>query len=77
MAFLLSKKNKSVSRAERYKGYRSFTDDMRVIELIDGFEIGSGSIVKRMPFIILKKKLFGLLFFAATMLHVIGYEFKR
>ncbi|MCR4745213.1 MAG: hypothetical protein K5894_08285, partial [Lachnospiraceae bacterium] len=77
MAFLLSKKNPQHSRAERYKGYRSFTDDIRVRKLIKGFEPGNGSFVKRMPFILLKKGCFGMLFTAATMLHIIGYEFKR
>ena len=77
MAFLLSKHNPTVSRKDRYKGYRSFVDDKRVRALIDGFEIGQGSMVKRIPFIFLKKGWFYLLFLATTMLHVIGYEFKR
>lgn len=77
MAFLLSKKNPSVSRKDRYAGYKSFTEDKRVRKLIERFEVGSGSFVKRMPFILLKKGFFGLLFTAATMLHLIGYEFKR
>ena len=77
MAFLLSKHNPTVSRKDRYKGYRSFVDDKRVRMLIDGFEIGQGSMVKRIPFIFLKKGWFYLLFLATTMLHVIGYEFKR
>ena len=77
MAFLLSAKNKEVSRKERYNGYKSFACDTRVRKLIDGFEVGKGSMVRRLPFIFLKKGLFGLLFFAATMLHVVGYEFSR
>ncbi len=77
MAFLLSAHNPTVSRRDRYKGYRSFVDDTRVRKLIDGFNVGGGSKVKRIPFIFLKKGWFYLLFLATTMLHVIGYEFKR
>ena len=77
MAFLLSAHNPTVSRKDRYKGYRSFVDDKRVRKLIEGFEIGTGSKVKRIPFMFLKKGWFYLLFLATTMLHVIGYEFKR
>ncbi len=77
MAFLLSKKNPEVSRKKRYAGYREFAEDPRVRKLIRHFEVGSGSFVKRMPFILLKKGCFGMLFTAATMLHLIGYEFKR
>ena len=77
MAFLLSAHNPNVSRRDRYKGYRTFVDDPRVRKLISNFTIGSGSLVKRIPFIFLKKGWFYLLFLATTMLHVIGYEFKR
>ena len=77
MSFLLSAKNKTVPRKDRYKGFRSFVDDERVRKLISNFEIGKGSKVKRIPFIFLKKGQFGFLFLATTMLHVIGYEFKR
>jgi hypothetical protein len=73
----LSAHNNEVSRRKRYEGYRSFVDDKRVRKLIEGFEIGGGSLVKRIPFIFLKKGWFHLLFLATTMLHVIGYEFKR
>lgn len=77
VAFQLSGKNAKAGRSERYKGYRQFVDDKRVRELIAKFEIGQGSIVKRVPFIFLKWNWFGLLFLATTMLHVIHYEFKR
>ena len=77
MAFLLSKSNKNVSLRKRYNGYKTFAEDKRVINMISDFEIGSGSIVKRVPFVFLKKGWFGLLFMATTMLHVVHYEFKR
>ena len=77
MAFQLSAKNKKVGRKERYQGYKSFVEDERVLRLIDEFKIGKGSFIKRLPFIFLKKGWFGVLFLATTMLHIIGYEFKR
>ena len=77
MAFLLSKANKEVSRSKRYAGYKSFVDDKRVRKMIRDFEIGKGSIVKRMPFMLLKAGAFWPLFMAATMLHLVHYEFKR
>lgn len=77
VAFRLSEKDGKHSRKERYEAYRSFVDDKRVRKLIQGFKIGRGSVVKRIPFIFLKKGWFGLLFLATEMLHVVGYEFKR
>lgn len=77
MAFQLSKKNADVGRKERYEGYKSFVEDERVLKLIKDFKIGNGSIVKRIPFVFLKKGWFCLLFLATTLLHLIGYEFKR
>lgn len=77
MAFQLSGKNAKASRKERYEGYQSFVTDKRVLNLINGFDIGNGSIIKRIPFVILKKGWFRLLFLATTILHLIGYEFKR
>ncbi len=77
VAFQLSGKNAKATRAERYRGYRQFVDDKRVRQLISEFNIGSGSVVKRIPFMFLKWNWFGLLFLATTLLHVIHYEFKR
>ena len=77
MAFLLSKKSPQLTGRERYKAYRSYVDDPRVIKMVTEFTPGAGSGVKRIPFLLMKKKMFGLLFAATAFLHVIGYEFKR
>lgn len=77
MAFQLSGKNAKASRKKRYEGYKSFVEDPRVRKLINDFSIENGSLVKRIPFIFLKKRWFRLLFLATSMLHMIGYQFKR
>lgn len=77
MAFQLSGKNANASRKKRYEGFKSFVEDPRVLKLINEYKIGNGSVIKKIPFVILKKRWFRLLFLATTMLHVIGYEFKR
>lgn len=77
MAFQLSGKNANASRKQRYEGFKSFVEDKRVLKLISEYSIGNGSLVKRIPFVILKKRWFHLLFLATTMLHVVGYKFKR
>ena len=77
MAFQLSGKNANASRKQRYEGFKSFVEDKRVLKLISEYSIGNGSLVKRIPFVILKKRWLHLLFLATTMLHVVGYKFKR
>jgi glycosyltransferase involved in cell wall biosynthesis len=77
MAFQLSGKNANASRKERYTAYRSYVDDARVQPLIAGFVPDKGSFVKRVPFMLMKKGRFGLLFFATGLMHLIHYEFKR
>ncbi|SKB64076.1 Glycosyl transferase family 2 [Lachnospiraceae bacterium] len=76
MAFKLSAKGDK-SRKERYKAYRSYTDDPRVVRAVKNFRPGRGSLVKRVPFMMMKSGAYGLLFFATSLLNAVHYEFKR
>lgn len=75
--FLMTAKNKEYSFRERYRAYKSYVTDQRVVRLIDDFQIGSAGGVKKIPFLLLKRKWYGVLFLAITMLHMVHYEFNR
>ncbi len=76
MAFILSKKN-GKSFGERYKAYHTYINDPKVQKAVRSFKPGRGSLVRKMPFIMLKCRAYGLLFFCASLLNAVHYEFKR
>ena len=76
MAFKLSQKNEK-SYGERYKAYRTYIDDPRVQKAVKNFKPGGGSLVKKIPFMMMKSGAYGLLFLATSLLNAVHYEFKR
>lgn len=77
MAFLLSVKRKDKSRKQRYQMFLSYAALPEVEKTSASFCPKNGSKVKRVPFFFLRKKWYGLLFWACEMLHLVGYEFNR
>lgn len=77
MAFLLSKKIPGYSYKKRYQLYLSYAKLPEVEKSVREFDIQCKLQIKKLPFIFLKKRMYGLLFFATTLLHVIHYEFNR
>lgn len=77
LAFLLSKRNQQHSSRKRYQMYLSYIKDKRVQEMIKEFSIGTGGGMKRIPFVFLKKRWYGLLFMATGCLNLVQYQFKR
>ncbi len=76
MAFLLSKK-KEKSYSERCKAYHAYIDDPKVQKAIRNFKPGRGSLIRKMPFIMLRCGAYGLLFFYASLLNAVHYDYKR
>ena len=77
VAFLMAAENKECSLKERYRAYKNYVTDIRVRELVKNFELRNAGGIKRIPFILLKWKWYGVLFFATSLLHLIHYEFNR
>ena len=77
VGFLMAASNKEYSRHERYKAYKKYVTDSRVTQIINEFNIGKAGGVKRIPFLLLKYKCYGALYFAITMLGLVHYEFNR
>lgn len=77
MAFLLSAKIPGKSRKERIQLYMMYAKKSEVEEAVKNFQIQCQFQVKKIPFMLLKKKWYGLLFLACEMLHMVGYEFVR
>lgn len=77
MAFLLSKKIEGHSYRERYQLYLSYAKLPEVEKSVRDYHIQCKLQVKKIPFLLLKKKMYGMLFFATTLLHLVHYEFSR
>lgn len=77
LAFLLSKKNKHHKLKKRYRMFRSYLEDERVQKIIEEFYLGEDGGIRRIPFILLKKKHYALLFAATWCLNLMNYQFKR
>ena len=77
VAFLMTAKNKEHTLRERYRAYKNYVTDERVTKLVAGFDMGAAGGIKKIPFLLLKWKWYGVLFLAVIMLHLIHYEFNR
>ncbi|WP_026506004.1 glycosyltransferase [Butyrivibrio sp. NC3005] len=78
MAFLLSAKNNSINRRKRYEAFRSFADEAIVRNLVSKYNpCKSGSTIKKIPLLMVKKGHYKLLFDACTILHLFKYKFTR
>lgn len=77
MAFLLSKKIEGHSYRKRYQLYLSYAKLPEVEKSVKDYHMQCKFQVKKIPFLLLKKKMYGMLFFATTLLHLVHYEFSR
>lgn len=77
MAFLLSDKIAGYSYRQRYQMYLSYAKLPEVEKSVRDFKLQCRMQVKKLPFLMLKQKQYGLLFLAATVLHLVHYEFNR
>lgn len=77
MAFLLSNKIDGYSYKKRYKLYLSYAKLPEVEKTVKEFNIQCKFQIKKIPFLLLKRKWYALLFFATTLLHLVHYEFSR
>lgn len=77
MAFLLSNKIPGYSYKKRYQMYLSYAALPEVEKSVKEYDIQCKMQVKKIPFLLLKGKMYGALFFATTLLHLVHYEFNR
>ncbi|MCI7792187.1 MAG: glycosyltransferase [Lachnospiraceae bacterium] len=77
MAFLLSNKIPGYSYKERYQMYLSYAKLPEVERSVEHFEPACKFQIKKIPFLLLKRKLYAMLFLATTVLHFVHYEFSR
>ncbi len=77
LAFLFSKKNRNYSFMKRYKLFKSYLQDERVAEIVKGFYVGNKGGIKRIPFGLLKMKMYFVLYLCTGILNLIHYEFSR
>lgn len=77
MAFLLSKKIPGNGFRKRYQMYLSYAKLPEVEKSVAEFDLKCSMQIKKLPFLLLKKKMYLLLFLATTALHLIHYEFNR
>lgn len=77
MAFLLSGNIPGYRYKERYQMYLSYARLPEVEKSAEEFELACKLQVKKIPFLLLKKKLYAVLFLATTVLHLVHYEFNR
>ena len=77
MAFLLSRKIEGYSYRKRYQLYLSYAKLPEVEKSVRDYQMQCKLQVKKIPFLLLKKKMYGMLFLATTLLHLVHYEFSR
>lgn len=77
MAFLLSNKIPGYSYQKRYQLYLSYASHDEVEKSVREYDLQCKMQIKKIPFLLLKHKMYGLLFLATTCLHLIHYEFNR
>ncbi|MDO5292482.1 MAG: glycosyltransferase family 2 protein [bacterium] len=77
LAFLFSKKNNKLSFRKRYQLFLSYINNKEVKDTIKSFDLKFRLGIKLIPFELLKKKLYFLLFLAVSMLQLVHYEFQR
>lgn len=77
MGFLMARKNGDRSRKARYQSFLQYVKLPEVEKSCAHFHPNGGSVVKRIPFLLLRKHCYRMLFTACEMLHLIGYQFSR
>jgi glycosyltransferase involved in cell wall biosynthesis len=77
LAFLLTKKNKLLGYLKRYRLLRRYLDLKDVKSTIKNFKVDMTGGLRLIPFLLLKCKLYFVLFLSASLLHVMKYEFNR
>jgi glycosyltransferase involved in cell wall biosynthesis len=77
VGFLMAGHDKEHSFSKRYGAYKSYVSDKRVTALVDGFGIGKAGGIKKLPFALLKHRLYLVLYMAIAFLKLTHYEFNR
>ena len=77
LAFLLSARGQKTPMKKRYQAYRHYLLQEETLRAVRKLEIPAQGGVKRVPFLLLKKKKYGLLFFCTWCLGLVNYQFQR
>lgn len=77
LAFLLAKKNPKYGYFKRYKLFLSYINEKLVQQTIKEFHLEMKLGIKMIPFLLLKMRLYFILFVAISMLQLVHYEFVR
>lgn len=77
IAFLMAKRNPNIRFGKRYKLFLSYIKIPYVLKIIKEFKLERKGGIKRIPFMMLKARLYFLLFLAVSFLNTIHYEFER
>lgn len=77
IAFLMAKRNPNIGFGKRYKMFLSYIKIPEVQKIIKEFKLELKGGIKLIPFLMLKSRLYFLLFLAVSFLNVIHYEFNR
>lgn len=77
LAFLLSKKHPVYGFMERYRFFKKYINLPDVRKLIKAFQLRAVPRIIVIPFLLLKWKLYYILFLCTSILNLMKYEFKR
>ncbi|WP_455714722.1 glycosyltransferase family 2 protein [Anaerosporobacter sp.] len=77
IAFLMARRNPNVGFFKRYKMFLSYIKITDVQKIIKEFKLEFKGGIKLIPFLMLKTRLYFLLFLSVSFLNAIHYEFKR
>jgi glycosyltransferase involved in cell wall biosynthesis len=77
IAFLMAKRNPNIRCRKRYKLFLSYVKNPDVQKIIKEFKLERKGGIKLLPFLMLKTRLYTLLFLAVSFLNMIHYEFQR
>lgn len=77
LAFLLSRKNPSLSFMEGFRKYKSYAVLPEVKKSVKDFRLKPAVSIKMIPFLLLKGHCYFLLYLATWILHLVHYEFIR
>jgi glycosyltransferase involved in cell wall biosynthesis len=77
IAFLMGRKNENYGFLKRYKLFCSYLKIEEVKKIVKVFKPNLAGGSKLLPLLLLKSKLYFLLFICASILQLIHYEFKR
>lgn len=77
LALLFAKKNKLESRTVRYQNWLSYCKREEVLAAVEGYHIRMKQGLKSIPFILLKRRCYKSLFYCASILQLVHFQFHR